>query len=183
MSLLISIFLAFIRVGTMTFGGAYAAIPLVEKEVVEVNAWMSYREFVNLLALDELTPGPIMINSATFVGMRIAGIPGAIAASLGCVLPGCLVSFRLMWVYRKYKEVKVLSDILLTLKCMAVALIASTFVNMVINTVFMEFTGFNTFMAVLGVISFIVLRKYKLNPIIVMVACGSINLIASLLIK
>ena len=79
LTLLLRIFLAFLRVGAIAFGGAYAAIPLVEQEVVMNEGFMTYSEFVDLLALDEITPGPILINSATFVGMKVAGVPGAVA--------------------------------------------------------------------------------------------------------
>ena len=70
MASLLEVFLAFVRIGALSFGGAYAAIPLVEQEVVVARGWMTYAEFADLVALDELTPGPILINSATFVGMR-----------------------------------------------------------------------------------------------------------------
>ena len=85
--MIISIILSFMKIGILAFGGAYAAIPLVEKEIVELRQWMTYEEFADLLALDELTPGPILINSATFVGMKVGGLSGAVAASIGCILP------------------------------------------------------------------------------------------------
>ena len=89
MGILLQIVLAFMRVSAIAFGGAYATIPLVEHEAVVVQHWMTYAEFADLIALDEITPGPILINSATFVGMRVAGIPGAIAATLGVIIIPC----------------------------------------------------------------------------------------------
>ena len=85
MGVLLQVLLSFMRIGVLSFGGAYAAVPLVEREVVLTRGWLSATEFANLLAIDELTPGPILINSATFVGMRVAGVPGAVIATLDCI--------------------------------------------------------------------------------------------------
>ena len=102
--MLFRIILSFMKIGVLAFGGAYAAVPLIEKEIVELQKWMTYEEFADLLALDELTPGPILINSATFVGMKISGIPGVIAATIGCILPSCIISLIMFLIYRKYKN-------------------------------------------------------------------------------
>ena len=91
MTRILEIFLAFIRIGALAFGGAYAAMPLIEQEIVDRTGWMTFTEFSDLIAIDELTPGPIIINSATFIGMKLGGIPGAIAATIGSILPACLV--------------------------------------------------------------------------------------------
>ena len=74
MTRVIEIFLAFIRIGALAFGGAYAAMPLIEQEIVDRTGWMTFTEFSDLIAIDELTPGPIIINSATFIGMKLGGI-------------------------------------------------------------------------------------------------------------
>ena len=102
--MLFRIILSFMKICVLAFGGAYAAVPLIEKEIVELQKWMTYEEFADLLALDELTPGPILINSATFVGMKISGIPGVIAATIGCILPSCIISLIMFLIYRKYKN-------------------------------------------------------------------------------
>jgi len=133
---LLAIFLTFVKIGALCFGGAYAAIPIIEREVVYNNGWMTITEFSDLVAIDELTPGPIIINSASFVGMRLAGIPGAIVASIGCVVVPIIVTIILIYVYRKYKDIKGLSEIIYTLKCMTVALIASTCLSILINAIF-----------------------------------------------
>jgi chromate transporter len=89
--LLIDLFITFLKIGAFTFGGGYAMIPLVEKEVVSSHQWISQTEFTDLVAIAEMTPGPIAVNSATFVGYKIAGLPGAIAATAGVVLPSFLI--------------------------------------------------------------------------------------------
>ena len=102
---ILDIFLNFLKIGIFAFGGAYAVIPLIEEQMVTNTKWMSFAEFSDLVAIDELTPGPILVNSSTFIGMKLAGISGAIAATLACVVPGAIIALTLIWLYQKYKEI------------------------------------------------------------------------------
>jgi len=158
--LLLKIVLSFMKITLLAFGGAYAAIPLVENEVVQVQGWMTVAEFANLIAIDELTPGPIIINCATFVGMHVAGVPGAIAATLGVVLPAGTLAMILLMLYRKYKEMP--------------------FLNIAFNALFgsrtVDLSNTNYLAVVLIPIAFFLLRKYKPNPLYIMLGCGAINL-------
>ncbi len=179
--MILKLIISFMKIGVLAFGGAYASIPLVEKEVVEIQKWMTYEEFADLLALDELTPGPILINSATFVGMKVNGISGAIAATVGCILPSCVISLLLVLIYRKYRKLSYMESIIWTLKCMAIALILSTLIKIVGNNVYSG-TKINYIGIVLMLVSFYVLRKYKINPLYIMLVCGVISVICGLFI-
>ncbi len=170
------IILSFMKIGILAFGGAYAAVPLIEKEIVELQKWMTYEEYADLLALDELTPGPILINSATFVGMKVKGIPGAIAATIGCILPSCVISLIIFLIYRKYKKLSYMESVLRTLKCMAIALISSTLIRIVSKNISV-YDDVNFVGIALMIISFLVLRKYKVNPLYIILGCGLINLL------
>lgn len=184
MKMLIEIFFGFLRIGLIAFGGAYAAIPLVENEAVAIHHWLTYEEFSNLLAIDELTPGPIIINCATFIGTHLAGVPGAIVASIACITPGIILALILVWFYRKYQDVKIVSDILYTLKCMTIALIFATMVKMIGNIweiTFLSSFSVNYPMVLLSVLSFALIRSKKVDPIVVMLGCGAVNLLAFLL--
>ena len=86
----LQLFLSFLQIGLFSFGGGYAAMPLIQDQVVTAHGWLSMPEFTDLITISQMTPGPIAINSATFVGMKIAGVPGAIAATVGCVFPPAL---------------------------------------------------------------------------------------------
>ena len=86
----LKLFLSFLQIGAFSFGGGYAALPLIQEQVVTLNNWLSLREFTDLITISQMTPGPIAINSATFVGIKIAGIGGALAATFGCILPSCM---------------------------------------------------------------------------------------------
>ena len=178
------IFLNFLKIGLFAFGGAYAVIPLVEEQMVTNTGWMSFTEFSDLVAIDELTPGPIIINSSTFIGMKLAGIPGAIAATLGCVLPGFIIALTLIHLYSKYKEIPMISEAINILKCMSVALIFSVLLKMFMNAVFPEGLGsINILSLVMVAASFYVLRKYKTNPLLVMLGCGCINMLVYFITK
>lgn len=91
MKLLLKLFLAFARVGVMTFGGGYAMIPILEREIVDRHGWASSEELMDYYAVGQCTPGIIAVNTATFVGYSVAGVPGGIAATLGVVFPSLVI--------------------------------------------------------------------------------------------
>ena len=134
----LEIILTFIKVGGICFGGGYASIGIVEKEIVNFKEWLSVQEFSDLIAIDEITPGPIIVNVSTFIGTKVMGLLGAILATLSAILIPCLISLLLIVFYRKYKDLKILNDILGILKSMAFALILSTLITIFINATFKE---------------------------------------------
>ena len=87
----LQLFLSYLQIGAFSFGGGYAAMPLIQAQVVEKYHWLSMTEFGDLVTIAEMTPGPIAINSATFVGTQVAGLSGALIATLGCILPSCII--------------------------------------------------------------------------------------------
>ncbi len=177
--LIFQIVLSFMKIGILSFGGAYASIPLVEKEIVELRQWMSYEEFADLLSLDELTPGPILINCATFVGMKTGGIPGAVAATFGCILPSCIISFILILAYKKYKKLSFIQSFLLTFKCVTIALIFSTFTRIAKSLYCQTEMTAGIVGFFLTVVSFYLLRRYKINPLYIMLGCGFVFVIVN----
>ena len=82
---------SFLQVGLFSVGGGYAAMPVIQSQVVDGHGWMSMQEFADLITIAEMTPGPIAINASTFVGMRMAGPLGAVAATFGCILPSLVL--------------------------------------------------------------------------------------------
>lgn len=95
MRLIWSIFWTFFKIGPVTFGGGYAMIPLIEREVVERKGWLSEQDIADVFAISESVPGAIALNSSTFVGYRIAGVRGAVSAMLGVLLPTFLIVLAL----------------------------------------------------------------------------------------
>lgn len=178
---LLDIVLTFAKIGLLSFGGGYAGIPIVENQIVNVKQWMSLAEFSDIVTIDELTPGPIAINAATFVGIKMAGIPGAIAATIGAILPSTIIALILVKLYYKYRSLKPINGALYGLKSMVVALIGSTTLTILINALFYYFPidvhAIDYIAVILFSISLFILRKYKPNPILVMIGCGLIGLI------
>lgn len=117
--LLLKLFFAFIQVGLFSVGGGYAAIPLIQEQIVEIYGMMTLEEFSDLITVAEMTPGPISINSATFVGMRLAGVPGVLICSIGCIIPSFCICLTLAHFYYKYRSV---SGVQVELGIFAVAL-------------------------------------------------------------
>lgn len=89
--MLFTVFVSFLRIGAFTFGGGYAMIPLIEREVIDRRGWVARQEFLDLLTLAQSVPGPISLNTAVFVGYRMRGMRGALAALAGTILPSFLI--------------------------------------------------------------------------------------------
>lgn len=89
--IILQLFISFLKIGAFSFGGGYAMLPLIEKEVIDVHQWLTLPEFIDILAVVEMTPGPIAINSATFLGYKVAGVFGSIIATTAVVLPSIVV--------------------------------------------------------------------------------------------
>ena len=128
----IELFWSFFQVGLFSIGGGLAALPLIQNQVVDLHNWLSLTEFTDLITISEMTPGPIAINSSTFVGTRIAGVPGALIATFGCVVPSCIIVMTLAWLYKKYKNLAVIQGVLEGLRPAVVALIASAGLSILI---------------------------------------------------
>lgn len=184
----LNLFWSFFQIGLFSFGGGMAAMPLIQNQVVDLHHWLTMTEFTDLITIAEMTPGPIAINSATFVGMRIAGLSGALIATVGCILPSAIIVSTLAWLYNKYKNLAVIQGILSGLRPAVVALISSAGVSIFILAVWGE-NGFsfdkssiNYISIVLFLCAVFILRKWKTNPIFVMLGTGAVGSIIYLLV-
>ena len=134
---MLNLFLIFFKIGCFAFGGGYAVIPLISKYVVEENAWISTREFIDLISISQMTPGPIAINSATFVGQSVSGIIGSIVATAGLVLPQFILMMILgYFLFSKNKKFKIMDYSLLGIKAGVVSLIFITTLKLFQSSVF-----------------------------------------------
>lgn len=178
------LFFSFLQVGLFSVGGGYAAVPLIQSQVVEAYGWLSMSEFTNLVTIAEMTPGPIAINAATFVGLRISGVPGAIIATLGCILPACFLVSLLAFLYRKYQNAPAIGGVLSSLRPAVVALVTVAGISLLQTAVLGEnlicFENIQWLGLILFAAAFFILRKFKWNPILVMCGCGGAGLTASL---
>ena len=184
------LFLSFFQIGLLSFGGGYAAMPLIQGQVVQGHGWLSMSEFTDLITISQMTPGPIAVNSATFVGIKIAGIPGALVATFGCILPSCILVTLLAKLYLKYREMAMLQGILRSLRPAVVAMIGSAGISILV-TAFWSSEGdtvirlaqTNWSLVVIFIISLILLQKGKKNPIFVMVLAGVMKVAVALVEK
>ena len=131
--ILLKLFLSFLQIGAFSFGGGYAAMPLIQAQVVIKYGWLTMEEFTNLITIAEMTPGPIAVNSATFVGTKIAGVPGALVATMGCILPSCIIVTLIASLYLKYRNLSLMQGILRSLRPAVVAMIASAGISILIT--------------------------------------------------
>ena len=182
MTALVQLFLSFLQIGLFSIGGGYAAIPLIQNQAVEMHHWLSADQFLDLATIAEMTPGPIAVNAATFVGLQVAGLPGALLATFGCILPSLVIVSLLSYVYSRYRQLPTLQSVLSTLRPAVVALIASAGLRMFLQVVFgrtvlalpdqVNLIGLMLFAA-----AFLALRRFHFNPILVMLLCGAAGLI------
>lgn len=171
----LQLFFSFLQVGAFSFGGGYAAMPLIKQQVITAQHWLTISEFTDLISISQMTPGPIAINSATFVGIKIAGIPGALCATIGCVLPSCIIVGIISYFYIKYRHMDKLQNVLKMLRPAVVALIATAGVSILTTAFFGE--TFKIHLVVIFSICVILLTKYKWDPILVMILAGVMNTI------
>lgn len=174
--------LAFFQVGLFSIGGGYAAMPIIQNQVVQTNNWLTMTEFADVVTISEMTPGPIAINAATFVGTRIAGPLGAVVATVGCVLPACIIVSILAFFYKRYRSLCVVQGALSGLRPAVVGMIASAALSILMlaffNATAIPF-GLDTLnLYAIAIFSFglLILKKLRCNPILVILGAGLIGL-------
>lgn len=179
--LLLKLFLSFIQVGLFSVGGGYAAIPLIQEQIVNIHNLMTLEEFSDLITVAEMTPGPISINSATFVGMRIAGIPGVLLCTIGCIIPSFCICFILAHFYYKYRTVSGVQVVLGAMRPAVVALIASAGASILMLGLFQAelkeivISNFRIVEFAIFVVALFILRKFKISAVAVILGSGVIG--------
>jgi chromate transporter len=127
---LLPLFLTFLKIGAFTFGGGYAMIPLIQKEAVEKRHWIRDEDILDIVAIAESTPGPIAINSATFVGYKVAGFAGSFAATVGVVLPSFLIILGISYVLRQFESLTVVQYAFSGIRAGVLVLIIKALISM-----------------------------------------------------
>lgn len=172
---------SFIQIGLFSIGGGYAAMPLIQHQVVDLHPWLTMNQFADIMTISEMTPGPIAINCATFVGIQVAGIPGAIVATVGCVLPSCIIVLLLAVVYYRFRGLSLVQGVLKGLRPAVVAMIASAGLSLLILAVYgqrtipTELLRLDWVAVAVFAAAFFVLRKWKPNPVWVMLGSGVVG--------
>lgn len=181
MTLYWQLFISFVQIGLLSFGGGYASLPLIQKLIVERHGWLTMGMFADLLAISEMTPGPIAINSATFVGLQVLGVPGALVATLGIILPSCVIVSGLALLYRRYHDMSLMHGILGGIQPAVVAMIASAGMGILVLAFWPAgmaqglLAGIDWIAVALFAVSIFVLRKWRPNPIWIIVAAAVVG--------
>lgn len=177
------LFLSFVQVGLFSIGGGYAALPLIQHQVVTAHDWLTVIEFADVVTLSQMTPGPIALNAATFVGTRVGGFWGALIATAGVVTPSLIIVLVLAAMYVKFRGHGTLEGILAGLRPAVVGLIGSAALALIILALFGE-NGLNEgWMTIdlkaLGLLvgALLVMRRFKPHPIALMSVCGLIGIV------
>ena len=177
--ILVELFWSFFQITLFTIGGAYAALPMIKNVAVDANGWLTMAQFADLVVIDEMAPGPIILNSATFVGNQVAGIPGGIAATIGCLAGPAIVVSIIAYFYFKYQGLSVVKSILNYLRPAVVALLASAGISIFVLAFFSDgivaLDNINLIAVGIAIAAFGVLRKFKANPSLIIIACGVIG--------
>ena len=167
MKRLLEIFGVFFKIGLFTIGGGYAMLPIIQKEVVETKGWMSDEEFLDAISLTNSLPGPLATNSATFVGYRVAQVPGAVAAIAGAATPSVLIILLIAMLFQNLVSYPVVQNIFNGVRPAVVALILYAVIKLAKSARVGEY--FNWVVALFG---FLAIAVFGLHPILVVVCAA-----------
>lgn len=179
------LFLSFLKIGLFSIGGGYVAMPLIQQETVVRHSWLTLQEFADLVTIAEMTPGPIALNGATFVGQRLMGLPGALIATLGFLLPSLFLMSLLTLLYLRFRAGRGMQVMLSAIRPVVVALIASAAVSLLKNALLGRADLASATLSLpalcLCLLAFLLLRIKKCSPIWVMALSGCAGLMLYLL--
>lgn len=160
------LFISFLKIGAFSFGGGYAMLPLIQKEIIDVHGWLTLNEFIDILAVVEMTPGPVAINSATFLGYKVGGILGSIVATTAVVLPSIVVILTIAHFLSKFKNSPYVDWAFKGIRPVVLGLIISASLSVSKNAII----DMKTF--VLGSVLFYLTSFKKLHPILTIIIAG-----------
>lgn len=163
----------FFKIGAFTFGGGYAMLPLIKREVVEEKKWLTDSEVLDIIAIAESTPGPLAINSATFVGSRVGGLKGALAATLGVVLPSFLVILVLSQILLQIEQFQTVKNAFQGIRAGVLVLIGNALISLFCQTRKIAFT----YVVLIAV--FLLVWFFEINTIIMLILSAFLGVIRS----
>ncbi len=181
--ILLELLFTFFKIGLFTFGGGYAMLPLIEKEVIS-KAWLSEEALVDFLAVSESTPGSFAVNVATYIGNEVAGISGSVCATLGVVLPSFIIILIVAKGFEKFRDSQIVKGCMSGLKPAVVGMIAASAIS-VAKTVFLA-NGLvihsGLFVSLFIFALSCVLSLKKVHPIIIIILSASLGIASGVLL-
>ena len=184
--MLLNLFFTFLQIGLFGIGGGLVSVSLIMQQVVTAYQWLTAVEFHDLIAIAESTPGPLVVNAATFIGMQLGGLPGAVISTFAAVLPGFLIALGLSLLYLRYRTISPIQGAMDGLRPVIVALIFvggfKVTKNALFSGGFLALGRLDWFAAGLFAVSFLILRKWKPSPVAVILAGGAAGGVLRLLL-
>lgn len=184
--ILFQLFLSFFQIGLFSFGGGYAILPMIEQQIAGVHGWMTMGEVADALTIGGMMPGSIALNTAVFTGTRIGGLPGALSAAIGCVLPSSIIVLILAIYFFKNSEMRFIQNALNGIRPAVVAMIAVAAVNLSKRALFdnsalplihyYSITNINLFALAVLLAALLLLIKKKLGVITAIIGTGAVGL-------
>ena len=173
----LKLFITFFKIGAFTFGGGYAMIPLIQKEAVEENGWITDDDILEIFAIAESTPGPIAINSATFIGYRVCGFWGSFFATLGVVLPSFIIILAISFILNEFQNLKAVKYAFEGIRAGVLALLIKALWGMY------KKTQKNLVSYIVIALSFIAVAIIDVPVLLVIIGCALFGLISSIIIS
>ncbi len=179
---ILELFLTFFKIGLFTFGGGYAMIAILEREFVENKKWLSHEEFLNIVAIAESTPGPIAINSATYIGYKIGKIWGSVFSTLGVCIPSLVIIYTISLFFDAFLKAEYVGYAFKGIQVCVVYLIITAGINMFKK---MKFSPFNITLLVLSVLGLVATTLFavKVSTILFILAGAVVGIFAYLIAK
>lgn len=169
--MILELFLAFSKIGLFSYGGGYAMLPFIQDQAIEVYGWLTTHEFLDILGIAQVTPGPISINTATFVGYRTAGISGAIVATTAVVLPSFIIVLTISFFFHKFHKSKTVQNVFKGLRPIVLGLVASAAVD-IGREVFIDYKS-----VIISIGIFLILTFKNINTIMLLVFAGLLGVL------
>lgn len=168
MSVYIQLFLSFFKIGLFGFGGGYAMLSLIQHEVVESHQWLTVNEFTDIVAISQMTPGPIGINSATYIGYTATGsVLGSVVATFAISLPSFIIMLIIARSFLKFRRNKYVNDAFTGLRPVIVGLIAAAALQLMNKENFIDYTA-----VVFFIMALVLIWKCKIHPMLVIIIAG-----------
>lgn len=180
---LLSLFWSFFQIGAFSVGGGYAALAFIRDQVIAMNGWLNMTEFGDIVTISQMTPGPIALNAATFVGIRVAGIWGGIVATLGCVIPCMLIALFLAFAYYRFRKGALVRNVMDFLRPASIGLIGTAGLTVTAMALWngslsdFSFASVDITAVLIFAAALFVILKFRLSPIPVILGSGAVGLI------
>lgn len=179
----LQLFLSYFQIGLFSIGGGHAALPMVSSMLVDQRGWLTLKEFADMVTISIMAPGTVALNTATFVGFKMGGLLGAIVAVLSCILPAFVIIIILSYLFKKYCNLPVVNGILNGVRPAVTGLIASAgltilFLALFDTRVITEIKSIDIIALFIAIVSFIMLKWKKLNPVLVIFIAGAMGIAA-----